>query len=90
MQCDAMDQVAGVRKLVVARRADAARVGIFGWSYGGYMSAMALARAPGTFRAAVAGAPVTSWDGYATARAPRGARPREDASCKDPVASPRG
>ena len=46
--------------------AKADRVGIMGWSYGGYLSAMCLARAPETFRCAVAGAPVTSWDGYDT------------------------
>ena len=46
--------------------ADPKRVGIVGWSYGGCMSAMALAKMPGTFAAAVAGAPVTSWDGYDT------------------------
>lgn len=45
---------------------DATRVGMFGWSYGGYMSAMALCRAPETFCCSVAGAPVTSWDGYDT------------------------
>jgi dipeptidyl-peptidase-4 len=60
------DQVDGVRWLVEQGWADPDRVGIYGWSYGGYMSAMALAKAPETFRAAVAGAPVTSWDGYDT------------------------
>ena len=39
---------------------------MFGWSYGGYMSAMSLCRAPETFCCSVAGAPVTSWDGYDT------------------------
>jgi dipeptidyl-peptidase-4 len=40
---------------------------MFGWSYGGYMSAMSVCRSPaGTYACAVAGAPVTSWDGYDT------------------------
>lgn len=63
---EVLDQVDGVKWLVEQGLADPTRVGIYGWSYGGYMSAMALARAPGTFQAAVAGAPVTSWDGYDT------------------------
>ena len=42
------------------------KVGMIGWSYGGYMSAMSLCRAPDTFCCSVAGAPVTSWDGYDT------------------------
>ncbi|HLT35078.1 MAG TPA: prolyl oligopeptidase family serine peptidase, partial [Enhygromyxa sp.] len=42
------------------------RVAIYGWSYGGYMAAMALARAPEVFAVAVAGAPVSHWDGYDT------------------------
>jgi dipeptidyl-peptidase-4 len=41
-------------------------VGVFGWSYGGYMAAMCLARAPETFKVAVAGAPASHWDGYDT------------------------
>jgi dipeptidyl-peptidase 4 len=60
------DQVDGVRWLVDEGLTDPDRVGIYGWSYGGYMSAMCLARAPETFKVAVAGAPVTSWDGYDT------------------------
>jgi dipeptidyl-peptidase-4 len=60
------DQVDGVRWLVDQGLADPARVGIYGWSYGGYMSAMSLVRAPETFKAAVAGAPVTNYDGYDT------------------------
>jgi dipeptidyl-peptidase-4 len=41
-------------------------VGIYGWSYGGYMALMCLARAPETFKVGAAGAPVTAWDGYDT------------------------
>ena len=60
------DQVDGVRWLAAQGLADPARVGIIGWSYGGYMAAMCLLRAPETFQVAVSGAPVTDWDGYDT------------------------
>ena len=45
---------------------DAKRIGIFGWSYGGYMTLMCLMQAPDTFAAGVAGAPVTDWTLYDT------------------------
>ncbi len=60
------DQVDGVRWLVAHGLSDAERVGIYGASYGGYMAAMCLARAPQTFQVAVAISPVTHWDGYDT------------------------
>ena len=60
------DQQDGVRWLVAQGLADPERVGIYGGSYGGYMSLMCLLRAPETFQAAAAAAPVTSWDGYDT------------------------
>ncbi|MDZ7676138.1 MAG: DPP IV N-terminal domain-containing protein [Acidimicrobiales bacterium] len=60
------DQAALVATLVNGGLTDPDRVGIYGWSYGGYMSALCLARRPDVFRAACAGAPVTSWDGYDT------------------------
>jgi dipeptidyl-peptidase-4 len=63
---EVQDQVDGVRWAVQEQLADPARVGISGWSYGGYMSAMSLARAPETFKIGIAGAPVTHWDGYDT------------------------
>ena len=60
------DQRAGVAYAVGRGLAAAERVGIMGWSYGGYMSAMALCKHPDVFRVGIAGAPVTSWDGYDT------------------------
>lgn len=45
---------------------DLSRVGIFGWSFGGYFSAMAAMRRPDVFKAAVAGAPVADWQDYDT------------------------
>ncbi len=60
------DQVDGVRWLIDQRLADPDRVGVYGWSYGGYMTLMCLCRAPDVFRMGVAGAPVTHWDGYDT------------------------
>lgn len=61
------DQVDAVRALTERYpEMDPGRVGVYGWSYGGYIALMCLARAPQTFKAAVAGAPVTHWDGYDT------------------------
>jgi dipeptidyl-peptidase-4 len=60
------DQVDALRALAERGLVDLDRVGIYGWSYGGYLAAMCLARAPEVFSAAVAGAPVTEWDGYDT------------------------
>ncbi len=65
-EVEVADQVAGVRWAVASGLADPARVGLFGWSYGGYMTLLCLGRAPETFRAGVAGAPVTHFDGYDT------------------------
>ncbi len=45
---------------------DLARVGIYGWSFGGYMAALAVLRRPDVFKAAVAGAPVVDWLDYDT------------------------
>ncbi len=46
---------------------DMSRVGITGWSFGGYLAALAVLERPDVFHAAVAGAPVTDWALYDTA-----------------------
>lgn len=59
------DQVQGLSELVKKfPEMDASRVGITGWSFGGYMSALAVLRRPDVFKAAVAGAPVVDWYDY--------------------------
>src|SRR5690606_5000699 len=60
------DQVAGVEALSRRDEIDTTRTGIYGWSYGGYMTAMCMLRRPDIFKVGVAGAPVTDWDGYDT------------------------
>jgi dipeptidyl-peptidase-4 len=60
------DQAAAARWLASRPYVDGARLGVYGWSYGGYMAALCLLREPDLFRAAVAGAPVVDWDGYDT------------------------
>ncbi|KAI4340920.1 hypothetical protein MLD38_025712 [Melastoma candidum] len=63
---DVEDQVAGAEWLIKEGLAQARHLGLYGWSYGGYLSAMALMRRPDMFCCAVSGAPVTAWDGYDT------------------------
>ncbi len=61
------DQVEIVRALQdLEPRADITRVGIRGWSFGGYLAALAVLRRSDVFHAAVAGAPVTDWRLYDT------------------------
>ncbi|MBK9178796.1 MAG: S9 family peptidase [Acidimicrobiales bacterium] len=61
------DQVDALHALAAARPGlDLTRVGIRGWSFGGYLAALAVLRRPDVFRAAVAGAPVTEWRLYDT------------------------
>ncbi len=60
------DQAAGVKALWSRPYLDKNRVGIFGTSYGGYASAMALLRYPDVFHAASSSSPVTDWRNYDT------------------------
>ncbi|MCK7458156.1 S9 family peptidase [Idiomarina aminovorans] len=60
------DQVTGVKYLTSLPYVDAERIGIYGHSYGGYMSLLALFKASEHFQAGVAGAPVTDWRLYDT------------------------
>jgi dipeptidyl-peptidase 4 len=60
------DQVTGVNFLRTLAYVDPARIGVFGWSYGGYMALMCMMQAPDVFAAGVSGAPVTDWKLYDT------------------------
>ncbi|MGN6152847.1 MAG: S9 family peptidase [Lysobacteraceae bacterium] len=60
------DQHAGVEWLRAQPWVDAARIGVYGWSNGGYMTLMLLAKRPDDYACGVAGAPVTDWALYDT------------------------
>ena len=63
---EVQDQIAAAKQLGALDYIDASRIGIWGWSYGGFMSSNCLFKAPDTFKAAIAVAPVTSWRFYDT------------------------
>lgn len=60
------DQKAGVKYLTSLGFVDPERIGINGWSYGGYMTLYSLLHAPEIFKAGIAGAAVTDWRNYDT------------------------
>lgn len=60
------DQAAGIKALCSRSYVDCGSVGIYGTSYGGYVSALALLRHPEVFHAASAMSPVTDWRQYDT------------------------
>jgi len=60
------DQQVGIKHLLAMGFVDEKRLGIYGWSYGGFMTLYALTQAPDLFRAGVAGAPVADWRNYDT------------------------
>ncbi len=58
------DQLTGVEFLKGLPWVDSSRMGIHGWSYGGFMTTSMMTRQPGTFKVGVAGGPVIDWGYY--------------------------
>jgi len=63
---ETMDQIEAAKYLGSLPYTDAQKIGIFGWSYGGYMSSLAILKGNDVFSTAIAVAPVTSWKWYDT------------------------
>ena len=58
------DQISSAKWLAKQSYVDASRIGIWGWSYGGYMSSLCLFKGSDVFKTAMAVAPVTNWKYY--------------------------
>ncbi|MCH7875274.1 MAG: S9 family peptidase [Gemmatimonadetes bacterium] len=81
---ESADQIAAARHFASLPYVDGARIGIWGWSYGGYMSSLSLFKGQGIFRAAISVAPVTDWRLYDTIYTERFMRtPQENAEGYD-------
>ncbi len=63
---EVQDQLAAARWIGAQPWADASRIGIYGWSYGGFMALNCATQGPGIFKMAIAVASVTSWRYYDT------------------------
>lgn len=61
---EVQDQIAAAKKLAERSYIDPSRIGIWGWSYGGFMASNVLFQGADTFKMAIAVAPVTSWRFY--------------------------
>ncbi|MDG3584061.1 S9 family peptidase [Galbibacter pacificus] len=78
------DQIAAAKKLGELPYIDANRIGIWGWSYGGFMSTNSILKGNDVFSMAIAVAPVTSWRFYDTVYTERYMQtPQENASGYD-------
>lgn len=78
------DHVAAAKYLSTLSYVDASRLGIWGWSYGGYMSSLAMTNGGGIFKMGIAVAPVTNWRYYDTVYTERYLQtPEENASGYD-------
>ena len=75
---ETIDQIEAAKYLGSLEYTDASRIGIFGWSYGGYMSSLCLLKGNDTFKAAIAVAPVTNWKWYDTIYTERFMRTEEE------------
>uniref|UniRef100_A0A8C1N0H4 Fibroblast activation protein, alpha n=1 Tax=Cyprinus carpio TaxID=7962 RepID=A0A8C1N0H4_CYPCA len=58
------DQISAVRKFIEMGFIDKDRIGMWGWSYGGYVTSMVLGSGSGLFKCGIAVAPVAKWDYY--------------------------
>jgi len=63
---ETIDQIEAAKYLANLPYTDADRIGIFGWSYGAYVSLLSLFKGAGVFKSAIAVAPVTNWKWYDT------------------------
>ncbi len=63
-QYEVNDQIASAQKLATLPYVDSARIGIWGWSYGGFMASLCILRGADVFKAAIAVAPVTDFKLY--------------------------
>ena len=63
-QAEMADQVEGVKMLMSLPYVDADRIGVHGWSYGGFMTISLITNYPDIFKVAVAGGPVIDWKWY--------------------------
>jgi len=66
-ELETADQLAAIRRVGARTWADASRIGVWGWSYGGFMTLLTTLRSEGAVKAAMAVAPVTDWKLYDTA-----------------------